>query len=202
MKNYLNLKTPALILCLFLVPSQVLANPLLLEKAGIVAPKTPKAAPDFKLRNIQGKITQLSDFKGKIVLINFWATWCAACIEEMGSMQNMYGNLKNQDVEIIAISIDRWNEDRIIEYADKNKLNFHILLDTDQKFRKQYYVMGLPTSYLLDGEGKIRGYASGARIWDSLASQSALLSLKGSGSPAELETEKFSMRMDHTLSQN
>jgi len=202
MKNYLNLKTPALILCLFLIPSQVLANPSLLEKAGIVAPKTSKAAPDFKLRSIQGKITQLSDFKGKIVLINFWATWCSACIEEMGSMQNMYGNLKNQDVEIIAISIDRWNEDRIVEYADKNKLNFHILRDPDQKVRKQYYVMGLPTSYLLDGEGKIRGYASGARTWDSLASQSALLSLKGSGSLAELETEKFSMRMDHALSQN
>ena len=120
----------------------------------------------------------------------------------MGSMQNMYRNLKNQDVEIIAISIDRWNEDRIIEYADKNKLNFHILRDPDQKVRKQYYVMGLPTSYLLDGEGKIRGYASGARTWDSLASQNALLSLKGSGSLAELATEKFSMRMNHTLSQN
>jgi hypothetical protein len=62
--------------------------------------------------------------------------------------------------------------------------------------------MGLPTSYLLDGEGKIRGYASGARTWDSLASQNALLSLKGSGSLAELATEKFSMRMDHILSQN
>ena len=202
MKNYLDLKTPALILCLFLIPSQVLANPSLLEKAGIVAPKTPKPAPDFKLKNIQGKIIQLSEFKGKVVLINFWATWCAACIEEMGSMQNMYRNLKNQDVEIIAISIDRWNEDRIIEYADKNKLNFHILRDPDQKVRKQYYVMGLPTSYLLDGEGKIRGYASGARTWDSLASQNALLSLKGSGSLAKLATEKFSMRMDHTLSQN
>ena len=69
--------------------------------------------------------------------------------------------LKIRDVEIVAISIDRWNEDRIIEYADKNKLNFHILRDPDQKVRKQYYVMGLPTSYLLDGEGKIRGICVG-----------------------------------------
>ena len=202
MKNYLDLKTLALILCFFLIPSQVLANPLLFEKAGIVAPKKSKPAPDLKLRDIRGNIIQLSDFKGKIVLVNFWATWCAACIEEMGSMQNLYENLKKQGVEIVAISIDRWNEDRIIEYADKNKLNFHILRDPDQKVRKQYYVMGLPTSYLIDGEGKIRGYASGARTWDSLASQNALLSLKGNAALAELATEKLSMRMNHTLRKN
>ena len=120
----------------------------------------------------------------------------------MGTMQNLYENLKKQGVEIVAISIDRWNEDRIIEYADKNKLNFHILRDPDQKVRKQYYVMGLPTSYLIDGEGKIRGYASGARTWDSLASQNALLSLKGNAALAELATEKLSMRMNHTLRKN
>ena len=75
-------------------------------------------------------------------------------------------------------------------------MNFHILRDSDQKVRKQYYIMGLPTSYLIDGDGKIRGYVSGARTWDSLASKNTLLSLKDSGSLAELTTEKFSMRDD------
>ncbi len=201
MKTHSGLKIPALILFLLLIPGQVIANPLLFEKMGIIAPKISKPAPDFKLKNIRGGDTQLSDFKGKIVLINFWATWCAACIEEMASMQNLYGSLKKQDVEIVAISIDRWNEDRIIEYADKNKLSFHILRDPDQKVRKQYYVMGLPTSYLIDAEGKIRGYASGARTWDSSASQNALLSLKGNDSLAELTTEKLSMRLDHVRPQ-
>lgn len=202
MKSQINFKISILALILILLPVQVMANPLLLEKMGIVAPKTSKVAPDFKLNNIRGGVTQLSDFKGKIVLVNFWATWCAACIEEMASMQNLYGNLKKQGVEIVAISIDRWNEDRIIEYADKNNLNFHILRDPDQKVRKQYYVMGLPTSYLIDGEGKIRGYASGARTWDSSASQNALLSLKGNASLAELTTEKITMRVDHNFPQN
>ena len=59
--------------------------------------------------------------------------------------------------------------------------------------------MGLPTSYLIDADGKIRGYVSGARTWDSMASQNALLSLKGSGALAELTTEKLSMRADNTL---
>jgi peroxiredoxin len=120
----------------------------------------------------------------------------------MASMQNLYEELKKHDVEIVAISIDRWNEERIVEYADKNKLSFHILRDPDQKVRKQYYIMGLPTSYLIDGDGKIRGYVSGARTWDSLASQNALLSLKGGGSLAELTTGKLSIQVDNTLLHN
>lgn len=202
MKTQTCLKISALVFFLLLLPIQATANPLLFEEMGIVAPKTSKVAPGFKLNNIRGGVTQLSDFKGKVVLVNFWATWCAACMEEMASMQNLYDDLKKHDVEIVAISIDRWNEDRIIEYADKNKLNFHILRDPDQKVRKQYYIMGLPTSYLIDGDGKIRGYVSGARAWDSIASQNALLSLKGGSTLAELTTEKLSMRADNTLPQN
>ena len=196
MKTHTCLKVSFFVFFLMLLPFEVTANPLLFEKMGIVAPKSSKMAPGFKLNNIRGGTTELSDFKGKVVLVNFWATWCAACVEEMDSMQNLYNDLKKKDVEIVAISIDRWNEDRIIDYADKKNLNFHILRDPDQKVRKQYYIMGLPTSYLIDGDGKIRGYVSGARTWDSLTSKNTLLSLKDSGSLAELTTEKLSMRVD------
>lgn len=201
MKTHTCLKVSFFVFFLMLLPFQVTANPLLFEKMGIVAPKSSKMAPEFKLNNIRGGTTELSDFKGKVVLVNFWATWCAACVEEMESMQNLYNDLKKKDVEIVAISIDRWNEDRIIDYADKKNLNFHILRDPDQKVRKQYYIMGLPTSYLIDGDGKIRGYVSGARTWDSLTSKNTLLSLKDSGSLAEMTTEKLSMRVedDNTL---
>ena len=202
MKTHTCLKVSFFVFFLMLLPFQVTANPLLFEKMGIVAPKSSKMAPEFKLNNIRGGTTELSDFKGKVVLVNFWATWCAACVEEMESMQNLYNDLKKKDVEIVAISIDRWNEDRIIDYADKKNLNFHILRDPDQKVRKQYYIMGLPTSYLIDGDGKIRGYVSGARTWDSLTSKNTLLSLKDSGSLAELTTEKLTMRVDNPLPQN
>jgi cytochrome c biogenesis protein CcmG/thiol:disulfide interchange protein DsbE len=156
------------------------------DKMGVIPPKTSQPAPSFVAKNLKGQDVKLSDFKGKVVLLNFWATWCGACIEEMNSMQNLYSNLSADGVEVLAVSIDRWNEDRIQEYVKNNKLTFPVLLDQNQNVRKKYHVMGLPTSYLIDGEGKIRGYASGARNWDSPDSQDLFLSLKSNGSNDDL----------------
>ena len=165
------------------------------DKMGVVPPKTSQTAPDFTAKNLKGEDVELSDFKGKVVLLNFWATWCGACIEEMASMQNLYSTLRAEGVEVLAVSIDRWNEDRIQEYVKNNQLTFPVLLDQNQKVRKKYHVMGLPTSYLIDGEGKIRGYASGARTWDSEDSKDMFLSLKGNidGLPP---VDRVSMRQD------
>ncbi len=165
------------VLTLIAVPGYAESSPF--EKMGVVPAKTFKSAPDFVLQNVQGETVKLSDFKGKVLLLNFWATWCAACKEEMASMQNLYSTVDG--VEVLAISIDRWNEERVQEYVKKNNLTFPVLLDQDQEVRKQYFVMGLPTSYLIDGEGKIRGYASGARAWDSPDSKNLFLALKKEG---------------------
>jgi peroxiredoxin len=167
------------------------------DKMGVVPPKTSQPAPDFVAKNLKGQDVKLSDFNGKVVLLNFWATWCGACIEEMNSMQNLYSTLQADGVEVLAVSIDRWNEDRIQEYVKNKKLTFPVLLDQDQKVRKKYHVMGLPTSYLIDGEGKIRGYASGARTWDSADSQDLFLSLKSNDSNDDLPlVDRVSMRKD------
>lgn len=165
------------VLVLMLMPALGHAEISAFEKAGMIIPKTSKSAPDFELKNIAGETVKLSDFKGKVLLLNFWATWCAACKGEMASMQNLYSSLKKEGVEILAVSIDRWNEDRVRDYANTSQLTFPVLLDQDQKVRKQYYVMGLPTSYLIDGEGEIRGYASGARSWDDPDIKNLFLSL-------------------------
>lgn len=180
------IKMLILLLVLILAPATAYAEHASFDKMGVVPPKTSQPAPDFVAKNLKGQMVKLSDFKGKVLLLNFWATWCGACIEEMASMQNLYSSLKADGVEVLAISIDRWNEDRIQEYVKNNKLTFPVLLDQDQKVRKKYHVMGLPTSYLIDAEGKIRGYASGARTWDSEDSQDLFLSLKGEGSADDL----------------
>jgi peroxiredoxin len=183
-----------LVMALMLVPATGFAEHDSFRKMGVVPPKTSQPAPDFVAKNLKGQRVKLSDFKGKVVLLNFWATWCGACIEEMASMQNLYSALRADGVEVVAISIDRWNEDRIQEYVNDKNLTFPVLLDQDQKIRKQYHVMGLPTSYLIDGEGKIRGYASGARTWDSADSHSLLLSLKRNSSNDDLQVDRISMQ--------
>lgn len=185
------------VLSLILVPALSHAESSSFGKMGVIPPKISKPAPTFVLKNIKGETVKLFDFKGKVLLLNFWATWCAACKEEMASMQNLYSSLQDDGVEVLAISIDRWNEDRIQEFVEDNNLTFPVLLDQDQTVRKKYHVMGLPTSYLIDGEGKIRGYASGARTWDSPDSQDLFLSLKGGDElPRSLPIDHLSMRAD------
>ena len=183
------------IMMLAWVPVTAYAEHDSFDKMGVVPPKTSQPAPDFVVKNLKGQDVKLSDFKGKVVLLNFWATWCGACREEMASMQNLYSSLGKEGLEVLAVSIDRWNEDRIQKYVTKNNLTFPVLLDQNQKIRKKYHVMGLPTSYLIDGEGKIRGYASGSRTWDSADSQDLFLSLKNNDGVLPL-VDQVSMRKD------
>ena len=184
-----------LIMMLVWLPVKAYAEHDFFNKVGVVPPKTSQPAPDFVVKNLKGQDVMLSDFNGKVVLLNFWATWCAACREEMTSMQNLYSSLGKDGVEVLAVSIDRWNEDRIQKYVEKNNLTFPVLLDQNQKVRKQYHVRGVPTSYLIDDDGKIRGYASGARSWDSTDSQDLLLSLKSNDSNDSLPlVDRVSMR--------
>ncbi|MBT3922783.1 MAG: TlpA family protein disulfide reductase [Nitrospina sp.] len=187
-----NIIEQVLILSLVLIPATGYAEHNSFGKMGVVSPKVSQDAPDFLVRDLKGKMVKLSDFKGKVLLLNFWATWCGACIEEMASMQNLYTALQAEGVEVLAVSIDRWNEDRIQNYVKDNNYTFPVLLDQNQEVRKKYHVMGLPTSYLIDGKGKIRGYASGARTWDSADSQNLFLSLKNDGSLDAVD--RFSMR--------
>ncbi len=160
------------------VATTVLASQSTFENMGIVKPRIEKNAPGFSLQNIHGETVDLRDFRGKPILLNFWATWCEACKEELPSMQRLYETLKDQGVEVVAISIDRSNFDRIRKYVEQYKLTFPILLDPDQKVRRSYFIMGLPTTYLIDGDGKLKGFASGARVWDSPDSIQVMQSLK------------------------
>ena len=136
-------------------------------KMGIVSPKSEKLAPDFALETLTGEILSLKDFKGKAVLLNFWATWCEPCKKELPSMQKIYDELKSDGMEIVAISIDRNKKERVGKYIEKYKLTFPVLLDPSQKVRKNYFILGLPTSYLIGSDGKLKGFISGAREWNS-----------------------------------
>jgi peroxiredoxin len=123
-------------------------------------------APEFSLKDLNGKRITLSSFKGKVVLLNFWATWCPPCLAEMPSFKKLYSEMRSSGLEIIAISTDRSvNETR--GFTDKKGFDFPILMDEDRAVTKQYKVFSLPTTFLIDRNGVIIEKFFGENDWAS-----------------------------------
>ena len=119
-----------------------------------------KEAPDFALQDLQGKQVKLSDFRGKAVLLNFWATWCGPCKIEMPwfvELQKQYGP---QGLEIVGVALDDSSRDEIQKFAKEMGVNYTILQGQDA-VGDAYGAIGLPTTYYIDRNGKIIDSASG-----------------------------------------
>ena len=125
-----------------------------------------KSAPDFSLPDLQGKTQRLSDYRGKVVFLNFWATWCKPCKEEMPSMQVLWENLKNRDFVMLAVSMDRVTTTKDIpSFVETLKLSFPILTDSWGQTDKRYKLMGVPETYIIDQNGVLREKVIGPRDW-------------------------------------
>ncbi|WP_455675584.1 TlpA family protein disulfide reductase, partial [Pradoshia sp.] len=114
-------------------------------------------AVDFTLKDLEGQEVSLSDYKGKKVFLNFWATWCNPCKEEMPEMEKIHQ--KYEDVVILAINLD--TDKDIQGFMDEHALTFKALLDVDEVVNKQYQVVSIPTSFFIDEEGIIRKKVQG-----------------------------------------
>jgi len=121
---------------------------------------------DFKLSDLKGKEHTLSQYKGKVVLLNFWASWCPPCIKEIPSMSNLNSKLKNAPFKILAVNLGE-TKDQMSEFIKKYRVNFTILLDPNQSAPKDYKVFAFPTSYIIDKKGKIRYSIAGGFDWDT-----------------------------------
>jgi peroxiredoxin len=131
----------------------------------IMAPVNPrKPAPDFSLPDMDGKIHKLSDYPGKVVLLNFWATWCPPCRREMPSMEKLHLELKGKPFQILACD---QQEDGDTVFAFTGQLDpaptFPLLLDSKSAISRAYGVPGLPTTFLIDKSGQIAYRAVGGR---------------------------------------
>ncbi len=112
-----------------------------------------EAAPDFELLNLNGEKVKLSDFQGKKVMLNFWATWCPPCKEEMPAMEKYYKQ-SNGDVVILAVNIDpQYN---VKQYVNEMGISFPVLLDEKDKVNSIYQVLTIPTTFFIDEHGIIR----------------------------------------------
>lgn len=119
-------------------------------------------APDFELPSLEGQSISLSSLQGKPVLLNFWATWCPPCREEMPYLQNIHQKWSGMGLKILAIDVGE-SSSTAREFIEERAFTFMVLLDTDQRVAlEKYNVRNIPTSYFIDKNGKIQGIKIGA----------------------------------------
>jgi peroxiredoxin len=124
-------------------------------------------APDFSLPGLDGQMVRLADYRGKVVLLNIWATWCPPCVEEMPSMEKLYQTLKGEDFEILAVSMDESGAQAVGPFMEKHRLNFPALTDTKGAIKSLYLTTGVPESFIIDKDGIIVEKVIGPRDWAS-----------------------------------
>ncbi len=115
--------------------------------------KVGEKAPDFELKTLEGKTVRLSDYRGKKVILNFWATWCPPCKAEMPDIQKYYTEA-DDNVEILAVNIDPQYD--VKKFVREANVTFPVLLDSNDEVNTMYRILTIPTTYFIDGEGIIR----------------------------------------------
>jgi len=121
---------------------------------------------DIHLKDLDGRMVRISDFKGKIVFLNFWTTWCPACRIEMAAMEKLHQRLKNKDFVMMAINLQE-PASQVKAFLKKHKLTFTSLLDSKGKIGLRFGIRSIPTTFILDKNGGMIGKVLGGREWDS-----------------------------------
>ncbi len=153
------------------------------DAAGLEA-REGQPAPMVQAVDLQGRTTTLADYRGKVVLLNFWATWCPPCRREMPSMERLRQKMTGRPLEIVALDSAETRED-VQAYLAQMALGFPVLLDVDGLNTRRWKVYALPTSFLLDAEGRIRYVLKGPTEWDEGEAMQAIEKLLAEpGKPA------------------
>ena len=137
-----------------------------------------KPAPDFSLPNLDDKTVKLSDYRGKVIFLNFWATWCKPCREEMPSMEVMHKSLEKDGLVVLAVSLDRVTTKKDIPpFIKSMNLTFPVLVDSWGQTDKRYKLMGVPETYIIDQDGILREKVIGPRDWTRVGSLRVVMDL-------------------------
>lgn len=119
-------------------------------------------APDFMLEDLDGNSVKLSDYRGKIVILNFWAVWCKYCKIEMPDLNELNSELEKEgDTVILTVDVQE-TEDTVSEYLTSNNISLKVLMDKDGAVAQQYGISGYPTTFILNMDGSLYTYISGA----------------------------------------
>ena len=136
------------------------------SKAAVGAPEVGSPAPDFEATDLGGRPFRLSELRGKVVLVNFWATWCPPCREEMPRIEAFYRRYRSQ-LEVVGVSVGETAE-QVRAFLKQNPYSWRFVVDTDLSVTERYRVYGIPVSYFIDRSGIVRGYYMGAMSAEQL----------------------------------
>ena len=140
----------------------------------LIQPNRVQVARDFTVPTPEGKSIKLTNYRGKVVFLNFWATWCPPCKEEMPSMERLYQRFKDKGLVVLAVSVDAEGTPVVIPFVKAHKLTFPIGLDPKMALAEKYGVRGLPSTFLIDKKGNLAALAVGPREWDSKAAHALI----------------------------
>jgi len=136
-------------------------------------------AGDFAARDLAGRGVRFGDLRGKVVLLNFWATWCPPCRKEMPSMERLYQRYQDRGLVVLALSQDQASSEQVKAFVDELALTFPVWHDRDGLVGRQYSIPGVPTSYLIARDGRVAYRALGDYDWDRDEARRAVEALLG-----------------------
>jgi len=151
-----------------------------IRELDLIRPSRQKIAEDFSLRTPDGGTFRLSDHRGKVVLVNFWATWCPPCREEMPAMERLYREHRGRGLVLVAVSLDA-DPAVVPPYVKISGLTFPIALDPNADIGNKYGVRALPSSFVIGRDGTMVALALGPRVWDNDAAHSLVEALASDG---------------------
>ena len=177
--NSTHLKKHGLLYLLLVVVLAVIAyriqfSPIQKTALNQERPEVGHPAPAFTLRNLQGNLEGLGDYRNKVIVLNFWATWCAPCLEEMPAFEKLHRRYRSEGVTVLAVSIDKGGISKVKSFVDKHNLTFPVLIDSDGIAEKLYPSFTIPFTYVIDKEGRVAARVDGAKNWASSETFSAL----------------------------
>ncbi len=146
-------------------PAALAADPnetLKIERPGVSLP-----APGFEAAGLNRSMYRLADYRGNVVLLHFWATFCAPCRRELPALQHLLQRFQSSGLAILAVSADRGSPNQVSRFVREQGLSLPVVLDPDGAVRRKYEVFALPITYIVGRDGKIRGRVVGAGSWDA-----------------------------------
>lgn len=147
------------------------------------APKVGDVAPDFEVTDFAGQKVGLADLRGQVVFINFWATWCPPCVEEMQSISNLAKSYQGKGLRVVAINVDASPAATVRQWVEKRKLGMEVLLDPNATVARRFGTYKFPETYVLDGTGRIQAKFVGPHEWNQPPFDAMLAALVGQGAP-------------------